>query len=436
MNRRELLRTLPPLALPFVSGLPSLRAAPASKKPPQRLIFMFSPNGIVPPQFWPDQPGAGDAFALKPILQPLAAYKDRLLMLKGISNKIRGDGDGHQRGMSCLLTGIELYAGNIMGGGGQPAGWAKGPSIDQVIKDQLQADPTTRTRFGSLEFGVNVPDRADPWTRWVYAAANKPVAPMNDPAQVLARLYGQTRGREHITSILDDLSGELARVRSSLPPEERALLEEHATLVRGMEKDIQEAAAAPDFRHKPPALEGNLTVDNDNMPRLSKMQIDLLVSALANDMARVASLQFTASVGGTKMRWLGIQEGHHDLSHDPDLKADSQEKLTKINVWFAEQLAYLAQKLDAIPEPGHSGTMLDHTLIVWTNELGKGNSHSLDDIPFVCLGRAPGLKMGQMLAFQEEPHNRLHLTLAAAMGVPLKTHGKPELCSTGPLVLS
>ena len=81
------------------------------------------------------------------------------------------------------------------------------------------------------------------------------------------------------------------------------------------------------------------------------------------------------------------------------MKADSQDKLTKINVWFAEQLAYLAQKLDAIPEPGHNGTMLDHTLIVWTNELGKGNSHSLDDIPFVCLGSAPGLKTGQMIAF-------------------------------------
>ncbi|MCA1963998.1 MAG: DUF1552 domain-containing protein [Prosthecobacter sp.] len=436
MKRRDVLRSLPPLALPFLAGLPSLRAASAVKKPPQRLIFMFSPNGIVPPNFWPDQPGAGDAFQLKPILQPLAPFKERLLMLKGISNKIRGDGDSHQRGMSCLLTGIELYAGNIMGGGGQPAGWAKGPSIDQVIREKLQADPSTRTRFGSLEFGVNVPDRADPWTRWVYAAANKPMAPMTDPALVLARLYGQARGREHIRSILDDLSGELARVRSSLPPEERAMLEEHATLVRGMEKEMQEAAAARAFRHQPPVLEGSITLENDNMPRLSRMQTDLLVSALANDMARVATLQYTASVGGAKMRWLGIQEGHHDLSHDPDMKEDSQEKLTKINVWFAEQLAYLAQKLDSIPEPGHSGTMLDHTLIVWTNELGKGNSHTLDDIPFVCLGRAPGLKMNQMQDFNEQPHNRLHLTLAASMGVELKTHGNPDMCTAGPLALS
>ncbi len=75
------------------------------------------------------------------------------------------------RGMGCLLTGIELFPGNIQGGSHTPAGWASGLSIDQEIKNFLQRDPATRTRFGSLEFGVMVPDRADTWTRMVYAAA-------------------------------------------------------------------------------------------------------------------------------------------------------------------------------------------------------------------------------------------------------------------------
>ena len=119
--------------LPFIAGLPSLGlAAPA--RPRQRLVVVFSPNGTIPTAFWPDETGRD--FALKEILRPLAPFQDRLLTLQGISNRVRGDGDGHMRGMSCLLTGTELLPGNIQGGGTSiPAGWAGGISIDQEIKN-------------------------------------------------------------------------------------------------------------------------------------------------------------------------------------------------------------------------------------------------------------------------------------------------------------
>src|SRR5262245_63526262 len=103
------------------------------------------------------------------------------LTLQGISNRIRADGDGHMRGIGCLLTGIELFPGNIQGGSDTPAGWAKGISIDQEIKNHLQSQEATRTRFGSLEFGVMVADRADTWTRMSYAGGKKHVAPIDDP---------------------------------------------------------------------------------------------------------------------------------------------------------------------------------------------------------------------------------------------------------------
>ena len=106
--------------------------------------------------FWPDEEGA--AFKLKPILEPLAPFQDRLLTLHGICDKIRGDGDNHMRGMGCMLTGIELFPGNIQGGSDTPAGWASGLSIDQEIKNFLQSKAETKTRFGSLEFGVVVPE--------------------------------------------------------------------------------------------------------------------------------------------------------------------------------------------------------------------------------------------------------------------------------------
>ncbi|MFM7752333.1 MAG: DUF1552 domain-containing protein, partial [Opitutaceae bacterium] len=360
---------------------------------------------------------------------------DRLLTLQGVSNRIRGDGDGHMRGMSCLLTAIELLPGNIMGGSGQPAGWASGISIDQEIRNFFQSKETTRTRFGSLEFGVGVQDRADPWTRMSYAGSGQPVAPISDPYQMYEKLYGRSKDRESLRSVLDPLRGELSRVRGLVSAEDRRMLEEHETLVRQLERDLADGTGA-DFRHAPPELERGVAADqNDQVPRLSRMQIDLLVNSLANDMARVATLQYTKSVGGARMNWLGITDGHHGLSHEPDSDAAAQEKLIKINEWFAGEVRYLADRLAATPEPGGGGSMLDHTLIVWTNELGKGNSHTHEDIPWVLIGGGLGFKTGRALKFNKTPHNRLLMAIAQGFGHPMKTFGNPSLCEEGALKL-
>jgi hypothetical protein len=182
-----------------------------------------------------------------------------------------------------------------------------------------------------------------------------------------------------------------------------------------------------------PELERDVKNTNDNMPKISRMQIDLLVNSFLCDQARLATLQYTRSVGGARMRWLGIEESQHELSHHPDSNTDSQEKLTKINKWYCEQMAYLVRRLQETPEPGGGGTLLDNTVVIWTNELGKGNSHTLDNIPFVLVGNGLEFRMGRSLRYGKVPHNRLHLSLAHAMGHPLETFGKPELCGDGRL---
>ncbi len=437
-TRREFIRDLGigAAAFPFLMNLPSLGFAnqQARKK---RLVVMFSPNGIIPKTFWPDE--EGKEFALKESLSPLEPWKDRTLILKGICDKVRGDGDSHMRGMGCLLTGIELFPGNIQGGSDTPAGWAKGRSIDQEIKSVLQTNPATRTRFGSLEFGVMVPDKADTWTRMVYAAGNKPLAPIDDPYQMFAKLYGRVKDQASLQSILDDLQDDLKKVGSTLSAEDRQLLDEHATFVREMEQELKDQSASTstagvDVGHAVPELEPGVREDNDNMPRLSRMQIDLMVNSFAADFARVATLQYTCSVGGARMRWLGVDQGHHELSHKEDSDETSQEKLTKINKWYCEQLAYLTKRLAETPEPGGGGSLLDNTLIVWTNELGKGNSHTLDNIPFVLVGNGLDFTMGRSLKYPKVPHNRLLLALAQGMGLEtLKTFGNPGFCADGPL---
>ncbi len=430
-NRRQFLRNLSVSAgaLPFVSGLPSLQA---SAKPKQRLIIMFSPNGTIPGEFWP-----ADDFQFKRILKPLSDFRDQTLVLNGIWNKIGGDGDRHMRGMSCLLTGTELLPGNIQGGSDTPAGWASGISIDQEIRKFLQSRDETKTRFGSLEFGVAVPNRADPWTRMSYQGANKPVAPISDPQQIMGRLYGKTQDKESLISVLDGVGEDLKRVAGRLGAEDRALLDEHLTLVREMEKELQETNENTELTHPVPEIDPDIELVNDNTPRISRMQIDLLVNAMANDMTRIATLQYMRSVGQARMHWLDIQEGHHGLSHEPDGKVEAQEKLVKINQWFCGELAYLTRRLAETPEPGADGSMLDHTLVIWLNELGKGNSHTLENIPFLLLGgKAHGFKTGRQLRFDKAEHNRLWLTVAQSMGHEISTFGTEKHCAGGALSLS
>ena len=432
-TRRTFLRQLglSAAALPFLPTLPSLaQSAPGGK--PQRIIFLFTPNGTIPPEFWPDQ--TGPDFQLKRILAPLEPFKSRLMTLKGIDNKIRGDGDGHMRGISCLLTADELLPGNIQGGSDKPAGWARSISIDQELKNFLQARAETATRFGSLELGVAVPNRADPWTRKSYAGPNQPLAPLSDPYALFDKLYGQTKDRENLGSVLDEVRDDLRSIAAHVDPEEKALLDQHATFVREMEKNLQ-SADTTNLLFPAPQLEAGIALDNDGIPKISNMQADLLVNAFANGMARVATLQYTNSVGQARMRWLDIDNDHHNLSHEPDTNAEAQEKLVKINIWLCEQLAYLARKLEAIPEPGGQGTMLDNTTIVWTNELGKGNSHSLDNIPFVLLGGGLGFKTGQAMQFDNVTHNRLWLSIARAFGHHLATFGHKEFSQGGALEL-
>jgi hypothetical protein len=433
-SRREFIRDLGigAAAIPFVLNLPSLGFANQAKRK-QRLVIMFSPNGVIPGAFWPKEEGA--KFTLPESLSPLKPFQDKVLTLNGVSNRVRGDGDGHMRGIGCLLTGIELYPGNIQGGSDTPAGWAKGISIDQEVRNFLQRDSATKTRFGSLEFGVMVPERADTWTRMSYAGANQPLPPIDNPYQMFNKLYGRAKDQEALASILDDLQEDLKKVKGAVSSEDKKLIDEHATFVREMEQELK-ATKEANIGHKVPEIEPGVKEQNDNIPKISKMQIELMVNSFARDFARVATLQFTNSVGGARMHWLGISEGHHELSHEPDKNEKAVDKLTRINKWWCEQMAYLAKRLSETPEPGGKGSLLDNTVILWTNELGKGNSHTHDNIPFVLVGGGLDFKMGRSLKFRRVAHNRLLIALAHGFGHHIEKFGNPNFCAGGALSLT
>jgi hypothetical protein len=121
--------------------------------------------------------------------------------------------------------------------------------------------------------------------------------------------------------------------------------------------------------------------------------------------------------GGYLYDWLGISDlEHHLMTHEADTNTNAKAELTKIYTWYAEMFGKFLGKLDAIPEGGN--TMLDNSLVVWGSELGKGNSHSFDKMPFVVAGGAAGkLKTGRYLQYQGVEHNRLLVSIGQLMGV-------------------
>ena len=118
------------------------------------------------------------------------------------------------------------------------------------------------------------------------------------------------------------------------------------------------------------------------------------------------------------------------MSHAGDEDAAAQENLTQINVWYAEQFAYLLGRLAAYPEG--DGTLLDNTVVLWCNEVGKGNDHAHRDLPFLLAGSAGGyFSTGRFIDYQAggaagHPHNNLLLSLAHAMGSRTKASAIPR----------
>ena len=185
--------------------------------------------------------------------------------------------------------------------------------------------------------------------------------------------------------------------------------------------------------HAVPALEPGVKDQNDNMPKISKMQIDLLVQSFAADFARVATLQITNSVGRREDALDRRQRGTpRALTRARQQRRGSGEAYEN-QPWYAEQVAYLAQRLAETPEPGGPGSLLDNTVIMWTNELGQGNSHTLDNIPFVLVGGGLDFKMGRSLKLPNVHHNRLLLSLAHGFGHRIERFGNPDFCGGGPL---
>ncbi len=275
--------------------------------------------------------------------------------------------------------------------------------------------------------------------RMCYRAANQPLVPTDEPAAVYASVFSDlhtdpaqlARLRKRRQSILDTVGGEYTRLAGQLGSADRQRLEQHLAAIREIETRLTSDLVVSNAACQDPQLTQVASEENDSFPAVGALQMDLLTMALACDLTRVASLQWSRSVSEVQFTWLGISEGHHDLSHRSDSDLAAQDKLTRINTWYASQLASLIERLKNTPD-GLGGTLFDGSLILWCNELAKGNTHSRLGAHYVLAGRAGGaLRTGRYVSYdgQSLPHNNLLLSLVNAMGIPDTGFGKAEWCS-------
>jgi hypothetical protein len=417
--------------------LPLLNAS-GQETQPLRLILWFTPHGTVYENWKPS--GTTDQFTLGPILAPLERHKGKLNVLDGLKIQADGVGAPHTKGPPLLWTASPLNDDMTFtredGSGGMHYGWNSAASVDQVIIQQRPPD----TPYSSLEFGVRSGGN-HPGSRMIYTGAQAPLAPETDPWAAFNRLLGdlgQTTAqleqlRAERRSVLDLVASELDAVQSQVSSADRHKIEAHLTAVREVEMRLQAAPLTCQTLDLGEPIDANAS---SSTPVVFDRMIELMATSLACGLTNFASMQYRVGEndGGYTYDWLGITRlEHHLMSHDGDDNLQSRTDLSSIYTWYSERFAYFLDKLAEVPEG--DGTMLDNSLVIWGSEIGKGNSHAFEKIPFIVAGGAAGqLVTGRYLEYADIPHNRLLTTVCQLMGLPeVNTFGSTDT-GTGPLV--
>jgi len=435
LSRRHFLRAAggAAVALPLLS---SLRAAAEGENFPKRLVLMYTPNGVIPDAWWPNNVTSETSWDLNTIHQSLAPFKDRLLFLKGVDLTVTNAGPGglHQKGIGGLFTGAQLQSGALfVDGCGQTAGWANGISVDQELAKTLAVG----TPIKSLELGVRATEN-DVQGRIAYAGPGAPLPPMNDPSEVFQRLFsgfGQNTDqlaelRARRQSVLDTVQAQFRSVSARVSSADKQKLDAHLTLVRDLETRMavsgngSAACVAPAV---PSALD---PTSEDDMPAIAGLHLDMLATAFACDLTRIASFQISTSLNHIRYPWLNSMGEGHALSHMGPSDSNAHLELVSRQTWHSQMLAKFLTRLSQIPEG--SGTVLDNTLVLWGNEVSEGNTHSHQSIPFLMAGGGWYFRTGRSLSYSNASHNDLLVSVLNAMGVPAGTFGQPDLCE-GPL---
>ena len=425
LPRRTVLRGIgATLALPLLDGMvPALTAlGRTAAKPVRRLGVVYVPNGIVMEQWIPATADTG--FEITPILKPLERFRDRLLVVSGLSNK--GPDNIHETGATSFLTGVppKRTQGSQLGAG---------VSMDQ----QVAREAGRHTQLASLELALESGDDVGTcgggytcaYTNTIcWLSSTTPLPMETNPRTVFERLLGDTGGTDPVArlarieqnrSLLDAVTDKVAALRRDLGPRDRLKLGEYLEAVRDIERRIQKAEAQVD--QELPDIAPPLGVPSA-FDEHAKLMFDLQVLAYQTDLTRVISFMISREYSGRTYPQIGVPEAHHPTSHhqqDPD----KLEKLTRINTYHTSLFAYYLDKLRATPDG--DGSLLDHVAVLYGAGLSDGNRHSSENLPILLAGGGAGtLHGGRYLQCPDPtPMSNLHVTLMDRLGVPVEQFG-------------
>jgi Protein of unknown function (DUF1552) len=423
LHRRTVLRGLgATLSLPFLEAMvPVMSRARAAGKSVNRFLAFYVPNGMAMPYWSPK--GEGTSFELSPILEPLAPFRNKLLVLSGLNaswNYIHAGASG------SFLTGTTR-------GGRNEVEVIADVSMDQLLARKF----ANETQVASLELSMDGPANAGACTGILSCAYTHTISwrsptqplPMEyNPRAVFERLFGDSGTTERTAreirlhqnkSILDSVSQKLAALKKELGPGDQVRVEEYTASVRDVERRIQKAEEQHDLEL--PAIEQPQGVPPDFEDHLALM-LDLQLLAFQSDLTRVITFMIGKEQSARPYPQVGVPEAHHPLSHHNDVP-DLIAHLSKINRYHTDLFSKYVAKLDATPDG--DGSLLDHVTILYGSGISNSTRHSGVNLPLMLVGGGAGtLKGGRHLSFTDKPSMaNLLVTLMDKMGVPVERVG-------------
>jgi len=407
------------MALPFLEAmLPPLRAA---TKPIHRFQAFYTPNGMAMGYWTPK--GEGTALELNTIMEPLAAYKDQMLVFSGIKaswNYIHAGASG------SFLTGTPR-------GGKNEIEIIADVSIDQMLGKHFEQE----TQLSTLEICMDLPANAGACTGNLSCAYldtlcwRSPTQPLPmewNPRAVFEKLFGDSGSTDRSArarrlaqhkSILDSVTGKLADLKKELGPQDQVKMNEYTDAVRDVERRIQMAERQSNIEL--PTLEQPLGAPPVFEDHLALM-MDLKVLALQSDLTRVISFMISKEQSPRPYPQIGVPEAHHPLSHHNNIP-ELIEKMSKINRYHVQLFSQYLAKLKATPDG--DGSLLDHITILYGAGLSNSNGHSGENLPQMLVGGSAGkIKGGRHLKFPNKPSQaNLLLTIMDKMDYPVEKVG-------------
>jgi hypothetical protein len=436
LARRTFLRgTGVALALPLLDAMvPAMSALQTTAaNPVRRLGFVYGPNGVARNfdgiNYWTPA-GEGANFEFSPILKPLEAYRDRILVVSGLAQHQAdafddGANGDHTRGTSSWLTGVHPKR-------TEGADVRNGVSADQLAAAKIGID----TALPSLELAIDLNFLAGQCENsyscaylntLAWSSPTTPLPTENNPRIVFERLFGeggspaqrQVQARQN-KSILDSVMADLSRLQKTLGAGDRVMVGDYVDAVREVERRIQSAEKGTDEGGLPP-LDRPAGIP-ERYDEHVKLMYELQWLAFRADLTRVTTFMLARELNFRTYPEIGINEGHHGISHHQD-NPNQIAKLAKINTYQAELFAWFVDKLASTPEG--DGTLLDHSLFLYGAGLSNPNLHAHYDLPLMLIGGAAGrMKGGKHLVFkQETPMCNLLLSMLDKVGVDAESLG-------------